>query len=253
MDTKKSIKSMALIYALLYFSLFLIFYLPNYVKEINELVEIQIKTPYLIVRGVMERLFQFFIPVSGASLVLSTSGENNKKALIKNSLLLCLPLLIYSLPYCYLYALSLGFDSIEGTGISLIFSAIGIALQWCHVLLLVVVCRFITARCVASGEASENTSESLAESSLIKQSFDFSLALPFSVLVVSLLELLYNLILEIINTASFFIEAGGTYTLNDVIDIVFTYVFLLMTMLISHAASYCIAKRVERREGDAEI
>ncbi len=258
MDNKKTVKKAALLYSLLYFVLFLIFYLPNYVPECNEFVEISFKTPYLIIRGVLERLFEFFIPASAAAILLSFAEQCGKRRALVNAIFLSLPILVYSLPYCYLYALSLGFDSIEGIVISMLFSACGIILQWCHTLLLFLVAAFITAKKTKGGAFDGHDGDDMSESSSpkrfgIKFAFDFSKPLIFGILVISLGELAYNVILEIINTVSYFIEAAGSYTAYDVIDIMGTYLFLLATMIISHIVFCFMTARRGSGENNAEI
>lgn len=258
MKNGKTVKKSALVFCLLYFVLFLIFYLPNYVEAINELVELKIKTPYLIVRGVLEQLFLFFIPSAAASILFSLSRSLNKKSVLVSAIFLAMPVLVYSLPYCYLYALSLGFDSIEGTVISLIFSILGVAIEWCKIIILFTLAHLLTKRRFGDEEVEilQCAPAQPKKRFDIREAYDFSSRLPFAVLVISLLELAYNLIIELINTVAYFAAEGTSYTLDGVMEILGTYLFLLFAMLVSHTASFCVAKyanSTERTECDAEI
>ncbi len=260
MNNKKTIRKAAIIYALLYFTLFLIFYLPNYVPILNEFVEASFKTPYIIIRGVLETTFQFFIPVSAAAVLFAISSSEGRRGVLKSAIFLALPVTVYSLPYCYLYALSLGFDSIEGAGISLAFTLCSAAFEYAHAVLLFLAASFISERAArgrAFGEGDNQKSVSVQQSATdrfsIKSAFDLSVPLTFAVIVISLCELVYNLILEIIDTVSFFVESGGSFTSTDVLDIVFSYLFLLLTMLICHTLSCFMAQRALEVKEDAEI
>ena len=256
-NNKKTVKRAALVYSLLYFLLFLIFYLPNYVPECNEFVELSFKGPYLIIRGVLERLFQFFIPMSSAALLLALSKYRTRGAVIKYAVLLSLPAAVYSLPYCYLYALSLGFDSIEGTGISFALTVLGLALQWCHVMLLFALGSFITAKrakkrkddaSVENDTYDVNTTERFTPA----LAFDFSSPLFFGVLIISLCELTYSTVIELVNTVSFFLDGGELYTVWGVVDTVSVYLFILAEMLVCHIIASFMAWNAERGEENAE-
>jgi len=247
-DTRKiRARALAAVYSALYLIVFLIFYLPNYAFELPE----ESIGGFLIFRDICERLVQFFVPLSAAAVLFVRSANRGIRGILLPSLLLSAPSLVYALPYCYLYALSQGYDSAEGTVISLLLSAFGAILLALWIILLVTVSRTVAGVTVGRGIEGASLSErrravhlSLADSLEPSGMFDLSSVRARGIFAAGLTVFSVQVILEIVSVILFFTEDGAYYDGGDILYISLTFVFMLTELLGCYALSYFISKKI---------
>ena len=256
----KARRRLLLILSAFYLLAFLIFYIPNYAVEDIEDWDGPSHTVYLAVRAIIEKLLEFFAPVAiGAHLFLT---EPKAKGALIRCIKLSLPALIYSLPYCYLFALSLGYDSIDGALISLGLSAIGLIIGWASGALLYFAARGVSAypvfkklrselppmrkergtkaerkRLWAEAEATVRDGVSPA------RIFDTDDSTNLGILGATLVGFAVKVIGELISTVSFFVGSGGEYSVAELMSVLLAYVFLLIELIAVYSAAAALKNK----------
>ena len=243
-------KRVLLISSALYVFILLLFYIPNYVFSEFYVWEGVTLDIYLVVRDISERLTVSIAPLLAASFALTFSKDlkGGLALLIKPTL----PVLIYSLPYCYLFALSLGYDSIRGALISLGISAVGLIIQWAGGALLFIIMRTFAALPAykeklsalppmkvidkkEKGKLWNSALKEVAEDGNVYPLFDLSANVCRGIFAGVFANLLLKLIFEIYSTASFIIEASGNFSGADIFSALLNYVYLLAELIIIQA------------------
>ena len=250
-----NIGRMAGLYSALYLIVFLIFYIPNYVFE-----DYFINLPndkldaFLFFRSAAEKAVQYFVPVSAAAVLLLRSAERGIGSIFLPSLTMSLSSLVYALPYCYLYALSLGYDSVEGLLISLGLSAVGVVLVAASIVALTLVARTAAGILIGKSLTDLSGGRRLALQRVLWNSLTpdgaFSLSSPLScgIFASGLTVFLIQTVTEIISVVSFFAEDGAYFEIGDIIYIACTFIFLLLELVGCHAACYFISKKIKEKD-----
>ena len=262
-DKKKIIGALIGACAVLYLYIFLLFYVPNYMIEVQGDVSI-----YLIVREFSERLVYFAAPlISAAGLFALYGGERFLPSLLGASLL-SLSTLVYSIPYTYLYLLSLGYDSLDALLPMLLLSFAAYVIDFIHVSLLHIAMRSAAKIMLGAGMKRElppkrrerlskedasairkNLDTALPNALSVGEAFDFSAEATVGIFAGAALEFVYRLVLELIDTVSY-ISVGGVSDFIDVLYIAFTYTIILGELVLMQFICHKIKKLITERALD---
>ena len=235
MSKKKIYKSACTAYCIGYFLIFLVFYLPNYALELPE----EFIGTYLVAREILERIVRFMIPATAAVIVFAAERDGGKGRKVWLSLLLASCAAIYYLPYCYLYALSLGFDSVESVGLSRMMTLGDIALRFAEIFLLNWLATLVSYRVARRSDADGSLLDrdkirTAINENMIGAAFDLLHPATAGVLAIAIAKLAMALITEIYDTVTYLIEDAGMYGAGEIIYIMATYVILLGLMVLCH-------------------
>ena len=249
--SKKYFKQLALGFCLANLLLFLRFYITDYLPSVN-LLKVSDAVYYILYYPA--KLIEFCIaPI--AAVALFSLFHSDRKKLILSSLFLSLSRAVYLLPYYYLYENALGNDSLESIGLSLLISLGGIIILTVHILVLAIVFRFVMQRLIKKELCKElpylarkeykealasKINESMGAEFLRKSFFDLSIPVVSGIFTVSFLEFIYPLINEIIATVHFFAKAEGSYTTVEIFTIAFSFIFVLIELVVLHVLGILI-------------
>ena len=231
---------------LLYVYIYLLFHIPNYVFDPDDWIGATSWEIYIVVRDISERLVSYLVPVLMAAMIYVVEGKT--VSAIRQSLLFAAPVLIYSLPYCYLYAISQGYDTPESIGISLGLSAAGLLVQALHIFLLYILAKYLTAysaykklqaSMVGRRKNKKENEESLWHKTLCSSREDIVPDSPLSlstagglgIFAMVFAEFAVRLVIEIVDTVSLLIEVKGDITLPELFSMIFAYLFILLELL----------------------
>lgn len=258
---KRTRKLLVILSCVFYVYIYLLFHVPNYVFEPDNWQGTS-RDVYLVIREISEMLVNYLVPVAVSAFIFAT--EEGIASAARKSVALSLPILIYSLPYCYLYAISEFYDTPESIAISIGISAVGLLIQSLHVFLLYLLARLVSARRAKSdiltamtnskGARAQADKKELWQSALSKSragiTEDKVLSLStyggLGVFAICFADFVLRFIVEIVQTINFFISVGASISAIELITVILTYVFLLCELIIVFAASAWLKNRASR-------
>jgi len=258
LKSKLGIKKGALILAGINLLLFLLVFIPIYV--INDLDNLYY---YILKAGDYSRFFYFvsfldeafrwIAPVFSGVLLCRRYASFGMKKTLTAGLMLSAASLVYTIPFCYLYAMSNGAYTVEallwGTFVSLVYMLV---LYIQSIILFVIikktVCYFEAGVALSEIPALKSAGskkalmkkhmakadEALAESLSSGGAFDFSSPGTLGVFFASLFNFVIYLAREIVDTASYLKEYAGTYRAEEIGYMVFRFIFILALLFICH-------------------
>lgn len=216
---KKLICQASLIFSAVNLVLFLISFVPIYVLELEELSQ-----GYTYFTMYSSEITGWLLPCVSAVIICTIYTRYGLRDALIRGIPLALTNLIYTIPYYYLIGIAYGLDSIESILLSLGVSIAYVALFYCLTVLLFFAAKFILGRSGAS----------LCDGAPL----DLSSAATLAVFAISVGEFLIRLVIELWQTAEYFIEYFGDYRGDDILYIVIRFVFLLAMLFISHAICF---------------
>ena len=268
-DFKKSISRCFLVYLALYFALFLLFYIPNYVIE---------DYAYLVgdfeyVRLFFSMLFEFTLGASGAVVlfvVLIKRGGVITSRVLSGALAIAAAKIIYSLPYYYLYFLSIGYDSIDGIPLYTLSALLAVIFEWAKLLLFFVIIYFTARRHIMreliltlpkahQKKPTEKEKQVLLASADARLAgeltlggvFNFDAPVTLGIFLASVGQFVYALSVEIKNAVDYLTEFAGNYRTSEIIYMTWCFVFVVAELIISHLVCYylknTLAKRIDSK------
>lgn len=227
MHLTNQIKNSVLSFLFVRLGLFLLTFIPVYVLELEEIPQ-----AYSYFTMYTTEIADWFLPCVSAILLLCGSVGD-----IKSTLLYTLPLtltnLIYSIPYYYLIGIVYNLDSIESISLSIGVSVLYLVIFHLHTLLLYFISKYLLLK--------KNNGDAIAmqESG---RAFDLSYPLTLSIFSISAIQFLIHLIGELWDAISYFVEYLGDYRTDDIIYMVFRFLFVLAMMFVSHAVCFKVKK-----------
>ena len=270
-NVKKTGKLLFWICCAVYLAVFLLFYTPNYMipELVTEMSGVGLDLYFAIKSGV-ELISNMLCPLVCGAFLFLCMGSVGKSLL--GGITFTVPSLIYSLPYCYLYALSLGYDSVEATLISFGLCAVGGIVSWAHVIAVYFICRSIARKDAdlllrqneptlyraaknpnRKANISSRISEMLESDVANAKIFDFHSPVIWAVLLASIAELCLFTAIELVSTVSFMIAVDGLFVESEIITIIGTYLFLFIMMLGGFAASFGIKAHLNKKQITDEV
>lgn len=275
-NAKRTRRLALIILSALYVYIYLLFHIPNYVFDPDDLVGTS-RDVYLVIRQASEKIVNYLAPALVAALVFVT--ESRVKWAAVAATVYSLPVLLYSIPFVYLYGISEGYDTPESVGISLGISALGLLIQILRALALYLIARLIAAKkmlpaarvelfgaktpsAAEKGCSAWKRADSMARADIC---LDKPLSLESSggvgIFAICFVEFAVRIVMELISTVLFFANTEGNVSLAELITVILTYVFLLFELLLVFAVCGAVRNRAireaeeyeaERRLGTAE-
>ncbi len=135
--------------------------------------------------------------------------------------------ILYFLPDYYLYYIEKGLDTGESLAMSAIVTFIECALLYGFSLLLLLLAVRVFRHAMKSSE------EKTAEENLISSPFNFNNSATKSIFSISFAYFCLQTVIELIRTVSYLIESAGTYTLEEILTIFFSFLFHLGFLFVS--------------------
>ena len=212
----------------------------------------------------VEEFVRWCSPVFAGVLLCQRYAFFGLKKTLTAGLKLSAASLIYTIPFCYLYAMSNGAYTVEallwGAFVSLIYAVI-LYLQSLIMFVIIkkTVCYFKAKaalselppiKSVNSKKALMKEHVAKAEKSLAKNlsaggAFDFSSPGTLGVFFASLFNFAIYLVKEIIDTASYLKEYAGTYRTEEIGYMLFRFIFILALLFICHAVCHFAKSKSE--------
>ncbi len=243
--------------SLLYLLVFISFYTVKYLPSVNLL---KIGDALYYITDTLSSVLNYCIPLVSTAAAVALAGGKIKAALLY-SLLFALPRFFYLLPYYYLYEIAYGYDSFESLGLSFLISAALFLLTAAHIFLLYILVRFVTKKILLKEMKSElppykqksldknepsrmslEADEKFKEELSSKGIFDLSHPLVAGIFAAAFFDFLLELLSECIDAAVYLTEYAGTYTPDEIILMVFSFIMILAKLLISHTAMIGVKK-----------
>ena len=240
----------------LYLVSFLAFYIPNY--AIGKSADW-----WEYIRYFLGELVGFISPalVGLAVFVFHRAALTWRSYL--GALLLSAPRAVYTLPYYYLMALAYGFDSLEGVAISIPVSLLYLLFDSLIAFLYCLIIRFTVYRMRLSElmaalpplkqkEKPEPTVKNeamagVADAVAGENPYDTASPVNRGILITLMIQLAVSVIRELTNTVSYLIDYAGSYRLGEIIYITISYVFILLSLLISQLVLVKLYPHFERK------
>lgn len=241
MDKKRIYGTVSIVYCLCYFVIFLAFYLPNYALTLPD----EAVGTYLVVREILERFVGFILPATAAATVFTVDIGSTRNIILR-ALQLASTSAVYYIPYCYLYALSLGFDSVEAICISPLMTLCDILIGAAHTVALVALGYFV-ARLVTlknTEECDRSDVRRLIGENMVGEVFDHRHGATAGILAMAIGELAISLVSEIYDTVTYLIEDAGMYGAGEVMYIMLTYALLIGETVLCHIVCAKIKNKI---------
>ena len=180
----------------------------------------------------VERFLLLCVPVAAAAVIVRR--EKTWSGAIKASTYISLTRLIVFIPFFYIEFVYGIYDSLEAILLSLLASTAAVIIYVIVTLLAFALMRYIIKR---RGGATYPTPV-----------LDVGKPATFSVFAVSLIIFVINLIFEIYSTVIFIIENGTIYYVDEILLVVFSYVFLAILLIGIHAVGVIALNRGAKKE-----
>ena len=180
----------------------------------------------------VERFLLLCVPVAAAAVIIRR--EKTWLGVIKASTYISLTRLIVFIPFFYIEFVYGIYDSLEAILLSLLASLAAVIIYVTVTLLAYMMMRYIIK---SKGGASYPT-----------PLFDLGATATKAVFSVSLVIFIINLALEIYSTVAFIIENGTIYYVDEILLVVFSYVFLAILLIGIHAVGVIALNRGAKKE-----
>ena len=187
----------------------------------------------------------FAIPAAIGGAISSSVGALGLKDGLIRTLPLPLPLLIYAVPYYYIYSL---LYLTQDSGRALLYAVL-IGLLECVVFYLEGVVFFLISGSISGAIARRRGIKGSSELS----ASDFSAPFTVGVFLAISIKAVVMMALTLIDTVSYLIEYRGTYLVGEIVAIILDFVLIIAELLIAHFVFFFIAKRVARNYGKTKL
>ena len=193
------------------------------------------------------KIWDFFFPLICAYLMLMVYAKRGYLSAFVLALSLLITRLAYYFPYFYEYfVLEAGYTSGDALFLSSLRSLLMISLSFIHILALFFGMLLLLNVIKVRGNAdATSTKEKLLSNDSMTSSFDFSSGAVIASFALSLAQLVYSLVLEIIDTVEFLSTSIGTLLLSELLTMIFNYILLIALSLISH---FIILAKIRKKQ-----
>lgn len=169
---------------------------------------------------------KFVFPTAIAAIMVAAARLFGAKYALSRGFVLLLPMLIYDVPAYYIEYFNMTLDTLE----SLLFSAVNILFDF-TVFYLQAAITFFLVLWLTRLHARRTRGADISDLIDSHDPFNLSNPLSFAFFTVVALRFLVLLVLEVIETMSFLSNFSNSYTIDEVIYIILSYVFLLGELL----------------------
>ena len=190
--------------------------------------------------------WDFIFPVICAALMLFLYVKWNTKSALLGGMLLCSTKFFYSLFFYYLdYVINESYITRDAILMSLMISALVIVVSYAHSVIFFLVMLAITRFCKHSGN--KPTKERLNCELGKGDFFDLDNSTVRGLISLSAIQLILYTVLEIIDTREFLSKYGNTADTEELIFIIFKYVFLLGLFILSHYSNVKLLQKLNNK------
>ena len=213
---------------------FLLYYLSTYIIYFS---------PFSYISFYFSELVSSIMPIiiSVALLFVYAAGGLKKSFLF--ALIFVSPRIFYLFPYYSFEYAYLGYVTGEVFLLALIETVFSVIILYLTVMLLLLLIVFTSSKFAKTAFSDiESFKKLFSETSL----FDFSAPVTVGVFLASFAVFFKNIVFEIIDTVNFFISYIDTFQIGEILYIIFRFVFILITLFISHALAYLEKNKLMR-------
>ncbi len=239
----------------IHFLLFLVFFIPFYVLEIRGSVFLGYAVNYIQEIGI------WLLPPAAAVSMLVKYSYSDIRASLRHGLFLTLTTLIYTVPYYYLIGIANRLNTLEALTLLPIVAVLYGILFYINALALFFIARTVLAHSV-SKELQADLPEK-AKSNITKEEkkglfkkaeellpkhlseggmFDLSSHSTAALFAVSFAQFMFYFFKESFGTVSYLLEFAGDYHFDEIIYILFRFLFLLVMLFVSQSVCYLVKK-----------
>ena len=174
------------------------------------------------------------VPVVSAAILTAISYGSRFSKKILLALPFALAKIGYLLPYGFMI-FSAQYEVYFATVISVIYSLVFMLLALIEIIVYTsIICAFINR-----GFKNQKIAPTSRASAL-----NLDAPVTIGVMVSALSRFAVNFILELIDTVNYFVEYAGTYTLGEIIYIIFSYVMLLIFAMATHFIACAVKNKI---------
>ena len=178
------------------------------------------------VRHYITDAWELIFPVVTAALMLTVLRYEGGAAAFLGGSLVSLSRIFYSAFYYYITFISVGYDTAEAIPYALLASVGAVAVT------------FVTLA-VITGVGYIFLSRSKSKEPISK--------IPSVLLSLTAVQFIIFLVLEVVDTVSFFLEVGLDYTAGEILLICFNYLYILAVSLLCYYLTRLILSRTEKK------
>ena len=190
-------------------------------------------------------ILYFVIPAAIGGAIISSAKAVGVKAGLIRCLPISLPLLIYAIPYYYIYSLlQLTQDSVRALIYAVLFG-----LLECLVFYLEGVAFFYIANAICDAVSKRRGVQSVMDIS----ASDFSNPFTVGAFAALSIKAFVMAVLTSIDTIGYLIEYRGTYLIGEIVTIVLDFVLIISELLLAHFILVFIMKWVGKNYDSASI
>lgn len=186
----------------------------------------------MTVRYYFSEIWSFIMPAAAALLVIIAYAMISTGEAIKVGVMAALSRVGFYLLYYYMMYITEGFDSVESILLSVPTSLGSSLVTFIELSAFALIALLVLNRgAVAAGTTLR---EYVADGLIIHDLFDVGVPSTLAIGVISLSAFGLRLIFTIINTVIFFVENGKSYTTPEILELLFSYLFALILLIITH-------------------
>ncbi len=186
----------------------------------------------------LSELAAFLLPIIAATILFLSYAYSGLAHALPRVFFFSLPYLLCSIPSNYLSYLAL-FDTAGALFFSLLVSLFVLISVSAQILALFgVICFFY--RFPRESRFDKKTLAEIEE----RDMFNFSNPLAKGIFGAVILQFIFTLVPEVIEAFTYFIEESGTYRINELFTIVFTFLFTALEILVAYITAYKLKNKI---------
>lgn len=193
------------------------------------------------------------LPLISASVLLIKRTYVGKSPMLVAAIPLAITKIIYLVPYYYMFFIYSGYDSIESLTMGALWSIPEIAFLYGETVLLAVGMRLISDFIEKRAEQPRAFHELIAERPVL----DLDNSATLSIFCVGILTFIYLFVKELVNAISYFVEYAGSYKMDEILYIAFSFIYDVLMLLIVHLVmcavkNHILSKRLYEAPSEGE-
>lgn len=270
--SKKIIRYAALTSVGLHLLMFLMYFIPYYVMEVDTALLGVVIYDYVIFY--ITKFLEFAIPVVACCLIyFADSSQKGGKAALR-CLYIALGSLIYHIPDKYLTFMNemSGISSSDALLISAIMGILEVILLWIYIMLLYAALRIVSKllqyrknlaaltpqKKAKLGKDDKKKMLAVAKSEIdaypeLGDTFDTSYPLCAGLFAAAFIQFIVYLVPEVIITSIQYLTSyAGTYTMDEIVSLIVSPIFLLLSLLAIHLINYKLSHLLRPKNEEEE-
>lgn len=145
----------------------------------------------------------------------------------------------YFYPLAYLDCVAAGYVTAEALLLAILNTLLSLLVIYLEVMLISTLIVFLTTK-IAMAKDKKRRGPILSEELSVKEPLDFSHPAAVAHFSGACVIFLISLVTEIVSTVKFLIDFSGTYRASEIVYMSFRYVFILITLILSHILAFFV-------------